>query len=212
MKLGNTLRESFPLLRKLLEAALDPSVIAFVSNRASDEDLGPNHIRVLQNTSAAEEKQSKSQSLSIPSPLISSTNSRVVAVVDRTADLQKAAKALVTARFSFGGNSPYAPDVVLVNEFAEKAFIVALVEEMVKFTADLNVVKAVNMERARKVGEMLETSKTNGEVEATTSTSKGTLFRVKSRNAELLRCKMSGINLLVLSVRSLDDAIDFANR
>jgi len=212
MKLGNTLRESFPLLRKLLEAALDPSVIAFVSNRASDEDLGPNHIRVLQNTSAAEEKQSKSQSLSIPSPLISSTNSRVVAVVDRTADLQKAAKALVTARFSFGGNSPYAPDVVLVNEFAEKAFIVALVEEMVKFTADLNVVKAVNMERARKVGEMLETSKTNGEVEATTSTSKGTLFRVKSRNAELLRCKMSGTNLLVLSVRSLDDAIDFANR
>jgi len=210
LKLGNTLKESFPLLRRLLKTALDPSIVAFVSSRASDEDLGPNHIRILQSTISTEDKQPRS--LSIPDPLISPSQARVVAVVDRTADLQKAARALITARFSFGGNSPYAPDVVLVNEFAEKAFVVALVEEIVKFTTDLNVVKPVDMGRARQVEEMLEASKKEGEVDATMSTSKGTLFRVKSRDAALLRHKMSGTNLLVLSVRSLDDAIDVANR
>lgn len=47
---------------------------------------------------------------------------RTAAVVDRTARIANAAKDLVTARFSFCGLSPYAPDVVFVNEFSLKEF------------------------------------------------------------------------------------------
>lgn len=43
--------------------------------------------------------------------------------MDRTADLASAAEQLVAARFAFGGTSPYAPDLVLVNEFVKKDFL-----------------------------------------------------------------------------------------
>lgn len=57
--------------------------------------------------------------------LTSSSTSRCVAIVDRSADIDAAAKAITTARFSFGGSSPYAPDLVLVNEFVKKEFFEA---------------------------------------------------------------------------------------
>ena len=53
-----------------------------------------------------------------------------IAVVDRTADIQQAAQALCTARFSFKGKSPYAPDLVLVNEWVMQAFLQACVREL----------------------------------------------------------------------------------
>jgi len=117
LQFGNTLQEVPGLLRKLLKAALDPSIIEFVASRASDADLGPNHIRVFQ--SEASSIGSQSPSPISCTPLVSPSQSRVIAVVDRTADLTKAAAALVTARLGFGGNSPYAPDVVLVNEYVK---------------------------------------------------------------------------------------------
>lgn len=55
----------------------------------------------------------------------SSANSRCVAIVDRTANIDSAAEAIVTARFRFGGTSPYSPDLVLVNEFVKKEFFEA---------------------------------------------------------------------------------------
>ncbi|KAK0613362.1 Aldehyde/histidinol dehydrogenase [Immersiella caudata] len=54
--------------------------------------------------------------------LVSSSQARVIAVVDRTADVEEAARAITRARFSFGGGSPYAPDLVLVNEFVKTKF------------------------------------------------------------------------------------------
>lgn len=55
----------------------------------------------------------------------SACHSRCIAIVDRTADIESAAKAIATARFTFGGTSPYAPDLVLVNEFVKKEFFEA---------------------------------------------------------------------------------------
>ena len=57
--------------------------------------------------------------------LLSSSKARAIAVVDRTANIEEAAKAIAKARFSFGGTSPYAPDLVLINEFAKKEFFEA---------------------------------------------------------------------------------------
>lgn len=36
-----------------------------------------------------------------------------------------AARTIIAARFGFGGTSPYAPDLVLVNEFVKKDFFEA---------------------------------------------------------------------------------------
>jgi hypothetical protein len=57
--------------------------------------------------------------------LVSSLEARAIAIVDRTADIDAAAKSIVTARFSFQGMSPYAPDLVIVNEFVIKDFFQA---------------------------------------------------------------------------------------
>ena len=52
--------------------------------------------------------------------------SRVIAVVDRTANYEEAAQALIAARFSYRGRSPFAPDIVLVNEFVKRDLVQAL--------------------------------------------------------------------------------------
>jgi len=57
--------------------------------------------------------------------LPSSSSRRAIAVVDRAADIELAAKAIVTARFSFRGTSAYSPDLVIVNEFVKDEFIEA---------------------------------------------------------------------------------------
>ncbi len=54
-------------------------------------------------------------------------------MVDRTANLELAARELVKARFSFGGRSPYAPDLVAVNEFVQQDFLRAVVQACVSY-------------------------------------------------------------------------------
>jgi acyl-CoA reductase-like NAD-dependent aldehyde dehydrogenase len=86
--------------------------------------------------------------------LISSSTNRVIAFVDRTADIQAAAKAITTARFSFGGTSPYAPDLVLVNEFVKEAFFEACSKYATSAFAKESSVKKVSgnlSEATRKV-------------------------------------------------------------
>lgn len=64
-----------------------------------------------------------------------SSSGRVISVVDRTADLSAAAEALVAARFSFGGTSPYAPDLVFVNEFVKTAFVEQVLSHAIRYLA-----------------------------------------------------------------------------
>jgi hypothetical protein len=113
------------LIRNVVESSLDRSTVAFVTSPATDDDLSPHHIRLRQDTDTAE--------------LV------VVAVVDRTADLAGAADALVAARFGFGGRSPYAPDVVLVNEFVKEPFLSALVQAAMAFRPTLGLLDAAGV-------------------------------------------------------------------
>ena len=167
------------LLRKLLKSALDPSIIEFVTSGASDTDLGANHIRVFQShVSSTELESSKSTSFN---PLVSPSQSRVVAIVDRTADPAKAAQALVTARLSFGGNSPYAPDLVLVNEYVKKTFLVAIMEELVRFRENLKTAKAIEPERAAEIQRLFRAAQNSNEVEVVASTGNCSVYEVKNR-------------------------------
>lgn len=58
--------------------------------------------------------------------LLTSPNDAIaLVVVDRTADIDEAARLITQARTSFGGRSPYSPDLVLVNEFVKERFVEA---------------------------------------------------------------------------------------
>lgn len=115
-QLPDTLLQTDAVLRTALSGALDVNTFS-VSGAIHDvAALGP-AVLVDQTSAGAPE--------SLTTHLLSASTRRTVAVVDRTADVQAAARAITKARFSFGGTSPYAPDLVLVNEFIKQDFFEA---------------------------------------------------------------------------------------
>lgn len=116
---------AFPaLLRQILPEALDHDTFAITTQRP-DTSFMSKTLLVAQSESDAS------------SGLISPA-ARTVAIVDRTADIAASAQALVAARFALGGRSAYAPDVVLVNEFAMKPFVEAVIQHASKYLAGEN--------------------------------------------------------------------------
>ncbi|KAF1941288.1 ALDH-like protein [Clathrospora elynae] len=124
LKLENNLRALPSLLRKLLNEALESDTFAVISSDPSEGSLAA-CLQVFQ-----EKHVSRPTYAHLVSP-----QSKVVAIVDRTADLASAAEQLVTARFAFGGTSPYAPDIVLVNEFIKKEFLEHVIQHSIRFLA-----------------------------------------------------------------------------
>lgn len=94
-------------MRKILVEAFDQDIFAISEERPDDEFLSRTVVINQQQTDFS----------------ASSVDGRAIAVVDRTANISQAAEALASARFRFGGHSPYAPDIVLVHEFILKEFI-----------------------------------------------------------------------------------------
>lgn len=128
--------------------------------------------------------------------LLSPASSSVVAVVDRTADLSLAARELVQARSLFAGRSPYAPDVVLVNEFVAKDFLDAVFRETGRNPSD----RLDHQLGSAKTSEHLLGINLQGD--ASTGVEPGPEL------AQALRSNMSEAALSVKPVRSLDDAIN----
>lgn len=67
--------------------------------------------------------------------LTSIPSSRVVAVVDRTGDLELAAKEIVASRLAFGSKSRFAVDQIMVNEFVANKFTDVVVKALAVFQA-----------------------------------------------------------------------------
>lgn len=118
-QLDNNLRALPSLLRTVLTQALESDTFTIVSSAPSQEALAT-CLQVLQETDVQNPTYTQ----------LISPRSKVIAIVDRTADLASAAEHLVTARFAFGGGSPYAPDLVFINEYVKKEFL----EHVLKFT------------------------------------------------------------------------------
>ncbi len=124
----------------LIASALDHDIFA-TTNEATDDDLNHPHVRVLQNGSSAPH---------LAHHLVSDPSARVVAIVERDADLDAAAQELVRARFSVRGRAPYAPDVVLVNEWVKREFLQAVVKHAVGFSSSAG---GEGREGARRAGQ-----------------------------------------------------------
>lgn len=115
-QLPNTQRQVDSVLRTLLTKALDVNTF-HVSSSVTEQSTLDEAVVVDQTSTMA----SKTPSARLASP----ADARCVAIVDRSANVDDAARAITLARFSFGGSSPYAPDLVLVNEFVKKDFFEA---------------------------------------------------------------------------------------
>lgn len=124
IQLENNLRALPSLLRKSLTEALESDTFAIVSSQPRSESLS-SAFQVLQESQTDQTTYSQ----------LVSPASKVVAIVDRTADLALAAEQLVTARFAFGGSSPYAPDIILVNEYIKKDFLEHVLKHSIRFLA-----------------------------------------------------------------------------
>ena len=119
-QLENNLRTLTRVLRETLKTALHPDTFAIASSPIRDAAILNSAIHIDQNSS---ENVPKANHLASPS------RSRAFAVVDRTSDVKTAARELVAARFAFGGSSPYAPDLVLVNDCLHEVLLYELIDE-----------------------------------------------------------------------------------
>ena len=113
--------ETPPLVLRLISEALDKDVFHYTTEKVTEADLPHPHIRVLQNGTPS----------TLSHHLVSHPDALVASVVERDADVTAAARALVLARFGLRGTSPYAPDIVLVNEWVKKEFLVAVTQSCV---------------------------------------------------------------------------------
>ncbi|KAM0690168.1 hypothetical protein Q7P36_008935 [Cladosporium allicinum] len=197
--LENTLRTLIPILRTLLHSSLHPDTFALASSPIHDSAILNSALTIDQNSS---ERWPKANVLASPS------RSRVFGIVDRTADLKLAARELVAARFAFGGSSPYAPDLVLVNEFVKQEFLQAVGEE----TRRLGDGKQQGEKRkgSGKVSEKIEKfRKGDSKVEVVLEEAGVVVLDLHARRLEMLEVKTEAPVLAVHAVKSLDDAIDF---
>ena len=200
--MGNSLRAIPSLLRRLLPTALSSDTFAIASSPIKDEEFLGKAIIVDQNGSDVRWPK-MNQLISLP-------NSPVVAVVDRTANVQNAAKEVVSARFAFGATSPYAPDVVLVNEFAKKGFLQAVLSECVNLSSGIELDGKIGRSHtSSRVGERLKLlQQTHKDVRVVVQESSFAVADLPTRLEELPKAKNTDPVLVVCSTRSLDDAID----
>ncbi|KAL6245154.1 hypothetical protein RBB50_007929 [Rhinocladiella similis] len=114
VELPKDLRDSTSLVRSVFREALDKTAFITVSSRPPVDFL----------TRCIVVDQTGSISAAGMQRLISSeTGGAAVAIVDRTADVDQAAKEILKSRMSFSGRGPYAPRYIIVNEFVEAEFL-----------------------------------------------------------------------------------------
>ncbi|KAK3685688.1 Aldehyde/histidinol dehydrogenase [Podospora appendiculata] len=205
LELQETLSQMDSLLRSLLTKSMDINTFYISTTAIPDRSVLDAALLVDQTggarppTTAASPRQQQ---------LVSSTTARVVAVVDRTADIEAAAQAITRARFIFGGTSPYAPDLVLVNEFVKARFFEACLRH-----ATLAFASERDPTATRKVvGDQREaTRRAVVEAEAKNQvTSFGSsefkLVDILDKNTPLMTTKITGRYLPIATCSGLVDA------
>ncbi|ERS97071.1 hypothetical protein HMPREF1624_06400 [Sporothrix schenckii ATCC 58251] len=223
-----TLLQTPRLVLQTLAAALDADIF-WASTTATaaptDAALGHRHVRVLQASASTSTAATIRAPTALP-PVVSHT-SRVVAIVERDADIAAAATALVRARFSFGGRAPYAPDVVLVSEWAKTDFLAAAAQAAAQFTAEGGTAAGETKTETTKATRAEAAKATNGSQRGDSFLARlqhdaaariiaqganGTVASIEDRASAALDAKIGEPLLAVVAVTSVDDAIDLANR
>jgi type IV pilus biogenesis protein CpaD/CtpE len=113
-----------------MEAALDKEAFVTVPSRAPGS--------FLEQCLMINQMHESSSPKFIGRSLNSKASGRVVAVVDRTAQVDSAAKEIFASRMQYSGQSRYAVDQVFVNEFVADEFLTALQKQFSTHAEALN--------------------------------------------------------------------------
>jgi Aldehyde dehydrogenase family len=200
-----TLSTTSDLLKRTLSNALDRDTFAVADKQIDAAKLSDRCIRLAGSPNA--EATPFGGILTVPA-------TRSIAIVDRYADMQQAASAILRARFSFGGQSPIAPQLVLVNEFRVKEFCNAIAGKTSQyFASQLEMNGGFDHSSAAKARATRTSAHELDQAGAETviSGSRGSVVRVNERKSSLLKKHINEPLLVIHPVTSLDDAIDFAN-
>ena len=136
-------------------------------------------------------------------------------MINRDAEFDEAAKYLINARFAFRGRSPYAPDLVLVNEFAKKDFLHALVRQSISASAEseqANISPGKGRLEGQSLKQLITQYQDDRGAKLISQNVNGAIFEISRRSTSILNDKVTSPLLLVQSFTSMDDAIDLANK
>jgi acyl-CoA reductase-like NAD-dependent aldehyde dehydrogenase len=197
LELDDTLLNTDSELKRLLPKALDHDTFC-ISKRIRDEALLKSSLLV--------DQTSQASSRSMTNEIFSSTTTRAIAIVDRTADLEQVARVVTTARFSFGGNSPYAPDLVLVNEFVKKDFLEACMRFAIDAFAKQGSVKKASTNASELTRKAIKDAEAKGHISSFGSAD-FMLVDVSERASPIANTKVSGRYLPIVACSSLVDAV-----
>ncbi|KAF6815830.1 putative aldehyde dehydrogenase [Colletotrichum sojae] len=197
LELEDTLLQLDAVLRGVLTRSLNQNAFC-ITKKITDQSILDSAILVDQTGDASGATR--------VNHLVSANTARTVAVVDRTADIEAAAKSITAARFGFGGQSPYAPDLVLVNEYVKKEFFEACSKH-----ASLAFAREMTVRRASD-NQSEETRRAVDEAEekrlVTSFGSKDfKLVDINDRNTPLLNTKVRGRFLAIATCSGLVDSI-----
>jgi len=225
----NSLQEVPRVLRGALSGSLDHDTFAIVESTPSDPAFKKHCIIV---------DQTRTVNEGFPATLRApSGDLRSIAVVDRSSDIVTAARHIVQARTAFQGHSAYAPDLVLVNEFALAEFVEAAVASFTKQISGFHRVyeseeKILKPRRKEKEDVLSNSERTDPGTTVVLDGDRGAIVKVTNRCAfsrmkrrlicfdrllnvcrklAILQKKITNPTLVIHPISSLDDAIDFAN-
>ncbi|KAI0471638.1 Aldehyde/histidinol dehydrogenase [Xylariaceae sp. FL0804] len=202
VELQDTLLQVDSALRDILPAALDPNTFCLSSQTVTDASVLDAAVLVDQTTTTTNQRGRSS----LTTQLLSASTARCVAIVDRSADVAAAARALAAARFSFGGASPYAPDLVLVNEYVKKDFFEACSRHASLAFAGGGGNVAARSNLSDETRRAVKEAEDRRQVSSFGS-SDFKLVDIQDKNTPLMNMKISGRYLPITTCSGLVDAV-----
>ncbi|KAF4624948.1 hypothetical protein G7Y89_g13219 [Cudoniella acicularis] len=182
LELEPTILALDPILREVITESLDQDAVKISSKKVDFSKL-PTHIFVDQTNSLL----------------------RTIAVVDRTANIDAAANAIVTARQSFQGSSPFAPDLVIVNEFVKSRFI----DSCTQIASHISGIKPrenVSSNSSADAKQVVRNAELKGEI-LSFGLPDFKILDIRDRSSKIVKEKIGGTFLPIISSTSLIDAV-----
>ncbi len=140
-------------------------------------------------------------------------------IVDRDVDLTTAVRRIAWGKFFNAGQTCVAPDYVLVHESVEKKFLEKMAQTLREFYGDdpqksKDFARVVNERHHKRLSKLLEGQKTfvGGKTEVKERYIAPTVLTDVSEDSAVMADEIFGPILPVLSVSTLDQAIEFVNR
>jgi aldehyde dehydrogenase (NAD+) len=187
-------------MRNLLPKALNADMLAIISTNPSPESI-QTCLQVLPRSTIAIPRYNQ----------LAPSCRHVVGIVDRSADIASAAKHLVAARFTFNGTSPYAPDIVFVNEFVIKEFTESVLQQSIPFLAASPTSQKDEKNNGKKQDFGAEYEKEDWRVSIVTQGAAGSIVRLENSSSNgnvALPAKKSTPVFAITAITSPDHAID----